>query len=188
MSFATSTCRRLFLLLLAVGTLAGLGQVSSGQTPFRPTTVFLVRHAEKQATPAADPSLTSDGELRAKNLARALSKAGVKAIFTSQFLRTKETARPLAEAASVAPVVISIQPDPSDRRKISEQSIRNLVDGIYLNAGGAVLVVGHSNTVPLVIAALGGGQVSEIPETEFDNLYVVTIYEKGKAKVAQLKY
>ncbi len=176
------------LLLLAVPVLCALTSISTAQTQSAATTVILVRHAEKHATPATDPSLTSEGETRARSLARILAQAGVKAVLTSQYLRTRETARPTADAAAVTAVVVPLEPDPADRRKISQQSINALVAGIHRYSGETVLVVGHSNTVPLVIAALGGGQVPEIPETEFDNMFVLTLLDKGKAKVTHLKY
>src|SRR6185369_592218 len=57
------------------------------KSEFKVTTVYLVRHAEKAAAPAADPPLLEAGNKRAQELARTLGNAGIKAIFTSQFLR-----------------------------------------------------------------------------------------------------
>ena len=54
--------------------------------------------------------------------------------------------------------------------------------------GDVVFVAGHNNTVPEIIAALGGPQLPIIPETEFDNLYIVTIYRVGSARLLQMKY
>jgi len=51
-----------------------------------------------------------------------------------------------------------------------------------------VLVVGHSNSIPDVIKMLGGDVVPTIDERKFDDLFIVTVYAKGKAKVVQLKY
>jgi transcriptional regulator len=77
---------------------------------------------------------------------------------------------------------------PSNPREVSEQSIRDITDKIFERAGEAALVVGHSNTVPEVIKMLGADQSVTIDEKEFDNLFVVTVYARGKAKVARLKY
>jgi broad specificity phosphatase PhoE len=152
--------------------------------------VILVRHAEKQTTPQGDPDppLTNDGKARAKSLARLLSKAGITAIFTSQAKRTKDTALPLAEATGVSPREVVMKSDPSDPSKVTAQSIKNLVDLILQHPGESVLVVGHTNTVPQTIRMLGGDLIPNIPETEFDNLFLVLVYKKGKAKVVQLKY
>ena len=70
---------------------------ATGAAQFKPTTVFLTRHAERDTTPPEDPALTAAGKERAERLARMLEGAGVKAVFTSQFARTRETGRPLAE-------------------------------------------------------------------------------------------
>lgn len=158
------------------------------EDPFKVTTVFLVRHAEKGTTPPNDPPLTSNGKARAGRLASILNKAGIRAIFTSQLQRTKETARPLAQAIGVVPVVVPVQSEPSDPTKVTEQSIKDLIEQIHQHSGEAVLIVGHTNTIPAVIAMLRADPIPNIPETEFDNLFVVTVYEKDKAKVVRLKY
>ena len=51
-----------------------------------------------------------------------------------------------------------------------------------------MLVVGHSNSIPNVIKMLGGDTVPTIDERKHDDLFIVTVYAKGKAKVTQLKY
>ena len=86
------------------------------------------------------------------------------------------------------PTVVPIQPDPSDPNKVAEQSIKDVIDRIHQHSGEPVLIVGHTNTIPPVIGMLGGDLIPDIPETEFDNLFLVTVYEKDKAKVVQLKY
>jgi hypothetical protein len=48
--------------------------------------------------------------------------------------------------------------------------------------------VGHSNSIPDVIKMLGGDVLPTIDEKKFDDLFVVIVYAKGKAKVVQLKY
>ena len=62
---------------------------------FRPATVFLVRHAEKAAQPAGDPPLLESGLKRSSDLARILKKSGIRAVYASQYLRTRQTAEPL---------------------------------------------------------------------------------------------
>ena len=152
------------------------------------TTVFLVRHAERATEPAQDPPLTEAGKARAEALARLLSGAGVKAVYTSQFARTKQTAEPLAKLLGVPvnPVPLAVKPDKP--REVSEQSIRELKSKVEGHAGEAVLVVGHTNSIPDLIRELGGDVVPNIPEDKFDNLFVVTVYATGRAKVTQLKY
>jgi phosphohistidine phosphatase SixA len=183
--------RKYYLGLLAFALLlASLLSVpsSTAEPPFKVSTVFFVRHAEKHISPPDDPVLTTSGKTRAKNLARILNKAGIKAILTSQFARTKETARPLAEAIGVVPTTVSVEPDPSDPNKVSAESIKKYVDRIGLHSGESVLVVGHTNTIPQIIGVLGGDTLPTISEAEFDKLFIVTRYRKDRSKVIQLEY
>ena len=174
--------------IMVVASCLLLSAVVSAQDAFKATTVIFVRHAEKQDVPGSDPPLTSEGEARAKNLARILAPTGIKAVFTSQFIRTKETGRPTAEMAGVTATVVPLASDPSDRRKLAQESIKGVVDGVYRHQGGAVLVVSHTNTIGALISALGGETIAEIPESDYDNLLVVTVYAKGKAHVSRLRY
>ncbi len=160
----------------------------STKNDFKATTVFLVRHAEKAAEPREDPPLLESGNSRAQELARMLEPVGIKAIYTSQFLRTKQTAEPLAKHLGIAATTLPIKMNPAKPKEISEQSYKDIVDKIFEHPGDAALVVGHSNTVPEVIKMLGGDLAPVIDEKDFDDLFIVTVYEKGKAKVAHLKY
>ena len=152
------------------------------------TTVFLVRHAERAQEPAQDPPLTEAGRARAEALARLLSGAGVKAVYTSQFARTKQTAEPLAKLLGVPVNAVALSVKTDKPREVSEQSIRELKGKVEGHAGEAVLVVGHTNSVPDLIRELGGDVVPKMDESKFDDLFVVTVYAAGRAKVVQLKY
>ena len=160
----------------------------SAQDDFKATTVFLVRHAEKADAPREDPPLLETGTARAQLLARILGKSGIKAIYTSQYLRTRATAEPLAKQLGIASVAISLKMSTSNPRQVSSESIQEIVEKIYQRAGENALVIGHSNSVPDVIKALGGDVVPTMDEKEFDDLFVVTVYAKGKARVTHLKY
>ncbi len=170
-------------LLCIVGTTTA---VSLPQSEFRVTTVYLVRHAEKAAAPAADPPLTEAGTKRAEELARTFGKAGIKTISTSQFQRTKQTAEPLAKQLGINNTVIPVKMDSMNTRQLSPDYLKQISDLISSSAGD-VLIVGHSNTVPELIKALGGDIVPTIDDATYDDLFVVTVYAKGKAKVAHLK-
>src|ERR1041385_556995 len=173
----------LLMLLLAV-----FCQVAVAQEDFKPTTVFLGRHAEKEDEPKQDPPLKKEGVARSQELARILSVAGIKAIYTSQFLRTKQTAEPLTAKTGVSVTVLTLKPNPSNLRLIAEESTAELVNKILQRPGDPALVIGHSNWIPDVIKMLGGDVVPTIDEQKFDDLFIVTVYGKGKAKVVQLKY
>ena len=174
---------------LALIALLLLSQLAFAQQTAEPvTTVFLIRHAERADEPRQDPPLTAKGVARSEALARLLSTAGVKAIYTSQFARTKLTAEPLAKQLGVTATAISLKISPANPRAIAEESTKETVDKILSHAGGSVLVVGHSNSIPDVIKMLGGDVVPTIDEKKFDDLFVVTVYGNGKAKVTHLKY
>ena len=145
------------------------------------TTVILVRHAEKSSDAALkdDPPLTADGEARAKTLARMLGNSGVSAIYTTPWVRTRRTAAPLAAALGLQPVEIK-----------TGATYANEVAAIIRDkhAGATVLIVGHSNTTRDVIRALGIADAPTIPETDYDNLFVVTLVEGSAPALLKLKY
>ena len=184
-------------LLILFATL-GIGAGRTGEVAGKPqrtaeggakvTTVFLVRHAEKGDAPAQDPPLSEAGKQRAEALARLLQTAGVRGIYTSQFLRTQQTAEPLAKRLGVTASPVALGVKPSNPREVTEESIRELTKKVEAHAGEAVLIVGHSNSIPEVIRTLGGDAVPKIDESRFDDLFVVTVYAGGRAKVVQLKY
>ena len=147
------------------------------QTASAQAVIFLVRHAEKAASPASDPGLSTEGAQRANTLRDLLKDAGVKAIITSPATRTKETAKPLATALGLTPVV-----DPMDDPDALAARLR------ALPRGSNVLVVGHSNTVPDLLTALGHDTSITIGEAEFDNLFIVTPGDVTRPTVTRLHY
>lgn len=126
-----------------------------------PTTVLLIRHADRIA---GQDALSSTGQTRAQELVHVLQKASLSAIYHTEAARTEQTAAPLATALGITPV------------EIPAANTSQLVDDIRTHHyGHTVLVVGHSNTVPEIIAALGGPAVPIIADNEFDNLFVLTL-------------
>ena len=176
------------MLILVAFAMAVFCQPAVAQDEFKPITVFLIRHAERADEPRQDPPLTASGVARSQTLARLLGNAGVKAIFTSQFTRTKQTAEPLATKLGLTVTPFTLKLNPSNPRQIAEESTAEVTNKILERAGQSVLVVGHSNSIPDVIKMLGGDVVPTIDERKFDDLFIVTVYAKGKAKVVQLKY
>jgi broad specificity phosphatase PhoE len=138
--------------------------------------VILVRHAEKSAEPGNDPSLSEPGKQRAAALAEALRNTRVSAIYTTHLKRTRETAEPIAKASGV-----SVQPIQAGGGKSHVEAVAAAVRG---QADGVVLVVGHSNTVPAVIAALGGPKLPDLCESTYGNLYTLIPGKDGKSLVA----
>ena len=142
------------------------------------TTVILVRHAEKNIEPNnPDPDLSPAGQARAQELVHMFGAAGVNAIYATQYKRTRETVKPLADRLGL-PVSI-----------VDAKRTQDLVNQILsAHRGQTVFVAGHNNTVADIIGALGGGSFPIIPENEFDNMFIVTIYKFGHARVLKIKY
>jgi broad specificity phosphatase PhoE len=150
----------------------------AAQSPAGTTTIILVRHAEKAAEPAADPPLTSAGVARAEALAEMLKGAGVQAIVSTQFQRTRSTAAPAAARLGLTTEILD-----------ARLPARATVDSIFAkHRGQTILVVGHSNTVPGIVAALGAMAQPAICDTEYDNVYIVTLPATGAAAVVRAKY
>jgi phosphohistidine phosphatase SixA len=145
------------------------------------TTVILVRHAEKAVTPANDPGLTEAGAARARALMAIARDAGVTAVITTQFARTRETARPAAEALRITPEVARTGGSMA-------QHAQDVARMVQTHAGGVVLVVGHSNTIPAIVSALGAPQPPPICDSEYDDLYVVTLAPNAPAHVIRARY
>jgi broad specificity phosphatase PhoE len=146
------------------------------------TTVIFVRHAEKAALPADDPGLSEAGQSRAAELARQLVDAdviaGIDAVYSTSYRRTEETVTPVAAALDLP--INSY--DAGNTETIMDQIVRD-------HKGKIILVVGHSNTVPALIANMGASKnVPDIAENEYDNLYIVSVPWFGKTKTIRLRY
>ena len=139
----------------------------------QPSAIILVRHAEKAATPASDPGLTPVGLQRAADLAAALGDAHVNAIVTTQLERAKATAKPLADAAKIVPTIV---PTSSDLAAHVNAVVAAVAAG---KPGDVVLVVGHSNTIPAIIAALGGPRMPDLCDAQYSGLFVLYLRPNG---------
>src|SRR5687768_18433277 len=118
--------------ILAAVAVLGLGlspRPEAVQAP--PTVILLVRHAEKAAQPAQDPPLTEAGAARARALVAVARDAGVKAIISTQYLRTRNTAEPTAAALSLTPEIVSAGAMPQHAKAVADQVMKH--------AGGTVL-------------------------------------------------
>lgn len=149
-------------LFLAAAALLATAVAASAQNA-----VFVVRHAERadavaggQTMMATDPDLSGVGKARAESLAAALKDAGIKAIYTTEYKRTRQTAEPLAKALGIEVTVVPAR------------DMRGLIEKVKA-ATANVLVIGHSNTVGDVIARLGVTDPVKLTDDDYDNLFVV---------------
>jgi broad specificity phosphatase PhoE len=156
--------------------------VTRGNANAQPSTVILVRHGEKAATPADDPALSAAGMQRARDLAVALADAHVTNVITTQFLRTQATARPLDESLHLTPVIVPAAADARAHAEAVAARARSTP------AGSVVLIVGHSNTVPAIIAALGGPRLPDLCDTEYATLFVLEFPATGPPRLIRARY
>ena len=151
--------RAVLLLGLALAPASAL----SSQTPLR--AVIVVRHAEKASTPKENPPLSPAGRDRAQALLETLRDAGITTIITTDQVRTRMTAAPLAEVLHLQGQIVPRTEKPEEDAKAIGSLVRK--------AGGTVLVVSHQLTIPRIIAAVGGPPVSTVCDVEFSNLYIL---------------
>jgi broad specificity phosphatase PhoE len=146
------------------------------------TTIIFVRHAEKAALPESDPALSEAGQRRVAELTRQLVDAdvvaGIDAVYTTAYRRNQETATPIADALNL-PINTY---DADDTETVLETILKN-------HKGKTILVVGHRNTLPALIANLGASKkVPPIEEFEYDNIYIISIPWFGKTKTIRLRF
>jgi len=145
------------------------------------TTIIVVRHAE-QVQGGDDPALTPEGEARAVLLSRMFGDGRgpghIDAIYVSPPLRNRMTAAPLAARLGLTPIVAP----PRDARSLAHRLLRE-------HEGGRVLVVGHSDTVPDIVASLTGARnLPKIAADDYGTMYVVTVPRIGRADFLRLTY
>lgn len=141
-------------------------------------TVILLRHAEKDLSEGADtanPELSEAGKIRAERLIKAVNKYRPDAIYSTNYIRTRATVTPLAR---------------KNRSMILMYDPRNLNQMRDLILSGKlkrILVVGHNNTTPaLVNLLLKEEKYKQLPESEYDKIWVVKI-RKYKRKPEKVK-
>ena len=142
--------------------LAGLLISSAGAQPI----IFVVRHAEK-ADKSKDTDLSKTGFARAKVLAQMLKDAGITSVFATEFKRTRETAAPAAKALG-----IRVHVRPAGQKAALAAELKRLT--------GNALVVGHGNTIPALVKALGIEEPIRIDENNYTDLFVVVLGKKPR--------
>jgi broad specificity phosphatase PhoE len=144
--------------------------------------VILVRHAEKADEPRADPPLTEAGRARAVALLAATEWAEIGAIILTPFARTRETAEPVAQARSLVPTEVPVG------RSLAAH-VAAVTDAVHARpAGTATLVVGHSNTIPSIVTALGGPRLPDLCDSQHSVLYLMVVPSEGPARLVTASY
>ena len=149
--------------------------------------VLLVRHADtsrQEAMSNPDIPLTEAGQRRALALASLLKESGVNVIYTTGMIRTVKTAEPLAKLLAIEPRIY-----PQLRPGYKPKDVENFANLLRTeHPRDIVLAVLHSNSGPALIKALGHPVEIKIPETEFDNLFVITPKPDSPPTVLRLRY
>ena len=171
--------RRLQIAIFYVAMAVGLAWFFESQAT---TTIIFVRHAEKEITNNNDPGLTDEGKKRVFELTRQLKDAdvvaGIDAIYSTPFKRNMQTVGPLAAALNL---------NIHNYEKDNYEQVLNEIQDNY--KGKIILVVGHSDTLPGLMAELGASKkVPVIADNEYDNIYIVSIPWFGKTKTIRLRY
>jgi broad specificity phosphatase PhoE len=178
-------------LVVAAFALAGVSAIGCGESCScdapRPepadVTIYIVRHAEKQQLPEGapeaerkDPPLSRDGQLRAMGLTEDVPVRDIDAVYVTKTRRSEDTASAVVALNGVEP--IHYPPQDTD----------GLVERLRKRHGQQVLVVGHSNTIPLLLKGLGVADVREIDESQYGDMWVVTLSSSAGATVEQRRF
>lgn len=127
-------------------------------------TIILVRHAEKADSTSADPELSPEGKQRAERLVKVLGKYEPGAFYSTDFKRTRDTARPFADKRKKTI-------ETYDARKPNE-----LIDAIMKSKTKRFLITGHSNTIPGLANALGKKDLfKNLDDSEYGVIWIVRI-------------
>jgi 2,3-bisphosphoglycerate-dependent phosphoglycerate mutase len=160
-------------ILLCFNAIAVFGQITADSI----TTIILVRHAEKELDGSKNPTLTNQGVVRAIELAYILREEPVAAVFSTDYERTLKTAEPTAEFHEL-PIQKYL---PQNQDLFLENVLRKY-------RGKTVLIVGHSNTVPIMLNILTGENYWKIKDYMYNDLFVVNTIRKGEGRTLHLKY
>ena len=155
-------------IVLAASLAIGLTPVAARPAAAQAALVILARHGEKADT-TEDTPLSPAGEARAVALARAVAGTRLDAVFATEFVRTQRTGAPAAAARRLRERVIPVQGDSIAHARAVAAALR------AEPAGAAVLVVEHSNTIPAIIAALGGPADLKICRLEYATLFILLL-------------
>jgi phosphohistidine phosphatase SixA len=135
--------------------------------------VVVVRHAEKASETERDPALSDAGRARAAALDSSLADAHVVAILVTQYRRSVETAAPVAARHRLTPIVITTEGGVAAHAAAMARAARGY--------DGVVLIIGHSNTVTPIVAALGGPRLPDLCDRSYSQLFTVIPGSGGTA-------
>ena len=168
---------RLLAFIALALTLAGCAGTTPRVTDTTAVTFIVVRHAEK-VDASRDPDLSAAGHARAQALAAYLGKRELAAAYATEFKRTSQTLAPSAKARGLA-----ITPYPAGQAASEFASLLRAT-----HPRGNVLIAGHSNTVPDIVAALCACTVAPVADHEYDRMSIIRVDADGRARLELARY
>lgn len=137
------------------------------------TVIYLIRHSEKVEN-SKDPELSDKGKLRVENWVKYFDKIQLESFYSTATNRTFSTCSTIAKNKQK-------EVQTYDYKSFSINEI------LTKDRGKSILIVGHSNTIPILINTFLGKEIyPNIPENEYGNLYIITI--QGDQITHELKY
>lgn len=170
-----------YLVLIGVGLL--LPFVLQAQTCTEPTTVVVIRHAEKVQDGTKDPDLTQTGYDRAADLVERMRFSPIQGLYATQFKRNRATLEALSTQRNLP---IQIQTMNESNRATFAQELRDLIQSHQ--CGGVAVVAHHSNTVPLIANAWAGTSLPEFDDSDYGNFFVFVLPRTGQAILIRAKF
>lgn len=141
------------------------------------TTFILMRHAEKVQDGSKDPALTQEGVKRSMRLKELLASQDIAAVYSTPYIRTKSTVQPTAEEHQLAVM---------DYKPMQDGFLQSLLDKYQ---GETIVIAGHSNTIPtLVNELLGEEKYAQLDDSDYNDLFIVTVTEIGQGKEVVISY
>lgn len=176
--FNSGTLIRSLLIGLLLFTSIGLSPINQAVADNR--LIILVRHAEKADATAGDPPLSANGNLRAQALISALKRTPISQLIATQYQRTQQTLLPISTDRHLPITVVEAE-------KPIEAHIQKMVEQVHAVKGNS-LIAGHSNTLPLIIKALGGPEIPAISEDDYSQLFLLSINDGQPASLLSTRY
>lgn len=155
-----------------------MGGLSDTTKSNKPTTLILVRHAEKIKDGSSNPALTPAGTLRANELAYVLKHVPLDVVYSTQYKRTLQTVKPVAREKGLEIKAYK----PGEEKTFIEKILKT-------HPGETVLISGHSNTIPVLANILLGRQdFKDLEDNVYDNMFIISAPEGMAATVTRIRF
>lgn len=164
----------LFKILLAIVSITLVNNALAQKTE---TTIILLRHAEKDTIGGNDPILSAAGKARAEKLTTVFKDVKADEMYSTPYIRTKETLKPWAQLAKL------------EIKSYDPRNLKGFAEELKLVKGKTLVVAGHSNTTPaLVNFLLGQEKYKALDDNVYSKIWVLTLKEDGTITEKLIEY